>query len=327
MHAIESKTMIAIFSTSARNDDKGVMDSLNGEVNGPENVNLKLDSISLYTKAEIKAYGLPGAVPIKTVHFDYSYTLCQHTPDNMSGGGKLTLNDIYFTFNGQSRVSRDMYVFNYGDTTHNYDNARYNTASADRWGIYKPMLDSMYRPVNPGGLNNVDYPYTSTNKAADDQYAGEWSLKKILLPSGGQIEVSYEADDYAYVQDRRACNMYNIYGFGVTPAFTNSSKLYLTFANTDQNYVYVQLPAALVNVGNPTAARQEIYAEYLETLNQLAFKLNINMPKGVETLTAYASITDYGICSNDSNGTMIYIELTPVNGNGGGPLATLPCSS
>lgn len=317
LHAIESKTMVAVFSTSPRNDAKGVMSALNGAINSSENVNMKLDSISLYTKAEIKAHGLPGAVPLKTVHFDYSYALCNGTPDNASGG-KLTLVDIYFTFNGQSRVSKDMYVFNYGNVNSYYDNAPYSYGAADRWGTYKPVTDSAGNPVNPNGMSNIDYPYTSTTKVVDDQYAGEWSLKKILLPSGGQMEITYEADDYAYVQDRQACNMYNIYGFGSSTAYTNSNMLYTIYSNQDQNYVYVQVPTPLLSK-NPASAKQEIYAKYLSGLNQLAFKLNVNMPKGMETITAYAGITDYGLCSNSTDGTMIYLQLTPIDGNG--PLA------
>jgi hypothetical protein len=319
LHSIESKSLIAIFSTSSRNDDKGVESALNGAINSGENVNLKLDSISLYTKADIRAHGLPGAVPIKTVHFDYTYALCKGTPDNSTGQGKLTLQDIYFTFNGQSRVSKDMYVFNYGNTGSYYDNANYAPNASDKWGTYKPVLDSMENHVNPQGLNNVDYPYTSTTKTVDDQYAGEWALKKILLPSGGQIEVSYESDDYAYVQDRRACNMYAIYGFGNNPSSSTLGQLYTIYSNQDQNYVYVKIPTPLLNKNSAASARQEIYDKYLQTLNQLAFKLNIFMPKGLETLTAYASYTDYGLCPNDTTGTIIYLKLAPIDGKG--PLA------
>ncbi|HET6255011.1 MAG TPA: hypothetical protein VFE32_13100 [Puia sp.] len=316
LHAIESKSLIAIFSTSSRNDAKGVNGALDATTNSAENVNLKLDSISLYTKADIRAHGLPGAVPIKTVHFDYTYALCKRTPDNgTSGQGKLTLRDIYFTFNGQSRISKDMYVFNYGDTTTRYDNANYAPNAADKWGTYKPVLDSLEHAVNPQGLNNADYPYTSMTKGVDDQYAGEWSLKKILLPSGGQIEVTYESDDYAYVQNRRACNMYQIYGLGNNPSYSNSSLLYRSYGGQDQNYVYVELPTPLLSK-NPGTARQEIFDKYLQTLNQLAFKLNVAMPKGIETLTTYAGYTDYGLCPNDTNGTMIYIKLATINGHG-----------
>lgn len=318
MHSIESKAMIAIFKTSPRTDGKGVLGDINGTTSTIESVNLKLDSILLYTKSDIKANGLAKAVPLKTVHFDYSYALCNGTPDNSPSAGKLTLTDIYFTYNGQSRASKNLYVFNYGNLSSNLDNAAYAVNYNDRWGTYKPAKDSTGSALNPNGLSNIDYPYTLTNKQKDDQYAGEWSLKKILLPSGGQIEVQYEADDYAYVQDRRACNMYSIYGFGTGTSYAQSNMLYNIFNNTDQMYVYIQLPTALQNT-DPVKQKKEILANYLDGIKQLAFKLNINMPKGMEPLTVYAGFDDYGLCSNSNDRKTIYIKLTAVNGKS--PLA------
>lgn len=304
LNSIESKSMIAIFKTSPRSDAQGVVSDLNGTTNGGENANMKLDSIMLYTKADLKAYGLAGAVPIKTVHFDYSYTLCPGTPDNAAGSGKLTLNDIYFTFNGQARASKDMYVFNYGT-----NNPAYAYNVSDRWGTYKDPSS------NPSGMTNIDYPYTSTNKTLDDQYAAAWALQKVLLPSGGQLEVQYESDDYAYVQNRRACNMYSIYGFGNSPDFTQFPMMYTVYGNQDQDYVYIQLPTPLQN-SDPTLAKQEIFNKYLQSLNQFAFKLFVDMPKGPEPLTVYAGLDDYGVCPNSSNHQVIYLKLTRVNGEG-----------
>ncbi len=324
LHSIESKSMIALFKTSSRNDAKGVNDVMNAIANTAENTSLKLDSILLYSKADLKAHGLAGATPIKTVHFDYSYILCNGTPDNPNSG-KLTLTDIYFTFNGQSRASKNQYVFNYGNwktgtTLATYDNPPYAYNSSDRWGTYKPVLDSNNNAVNPNGLSNIDYPYTSMIKAVDDEYAAAWSLKKILLPSGGQLEISYEADDYAYVQNQRACNMFNIYGLGTNTNFTQGAMLYSIFENQDQNYVYVQLPAPLKNT-NPALAKQEIYYKYLQGLNQLAFKLDIAMPKGLEPLTVYANYGDYGVCPNSTGNNIIYLQLLPLTAGGPGPLA------
>lgn len=315
LHAIESKSMIAIFSTSPRQDSKGVNSDMDGRVASGENANLKLDSISLYTKSEIKTKGLAAARPIRTVHFEYSYALCNGTPDDPSGG-KLTLTDVYFTYNGQSRSSKEMYVFNYGDVAHQTDNPNYAYNASDRWGTYKPVTDTSGAAVNPGGLNNIDYPYSSQNKAADDVFAGSWNLKKILLPSGGQIEVTYEVDDYAYVQNRRACNMYRLYGLGNSSSFTTGNSLYQ--GSQDNNYVYIQLPAALQNT-DPVKAKQEIFSKYLDGLTQLAFKLNIYMPKGVEALTVYANWDDYGLCPNSSDRTVIYFKLSTISGKG--PLA------
>ncbi|MHA4808143.1 hypothetical protein ACX0G9_08545 [Flavitalea flava] len=317
LHGIESKSMIALFNTSSRQDSKGVNGEMDGSINANENANLKLDSIVLYTKADIKAHGLGGAVPVKTVHFEYNYALCNGTPDN-SNGGKLTLVNIYFTFNGQSRASKNMYVFDYGNVAFKTDNPLYSYNASDRWGTYKPMTDSAGSAVNPNGLSNIDYPYTSQNKEANDIFAGAWTLKKILLPSGGQMEMQYEADDYSYVQNRRACNMFRLYGLGNSVNYAQNNMLYSIYQNQDQNYAYIQLPTPLQNT-DPLKIRQEIYSNYLEGITQLAFKLNINMPKGMEPLTVYANYDDYGLCANSADRTVIYLKLRPVDGKG--PLA------
>jgi len=319
LNSIESKSMVAIFKTDPRNDAKGVISALNGKVNGGENANKKLTRIDLYTKADIKANGITGARAVKSVLFDYNYSLCKGTPDNNNpDSGKLTLASISFSYNGQPRINKERYVFNYGSINAKKDNPDYGYNASDRWGTYKPAKDSAGTAVNPNGLNNIDYPYTSGNKLANDQFAGAWSLKKILLPSGGQMEVQYEADDYAYVQDRRACNMYSIYGLGTTPAATTDNGLY-NKSGGDNLYVYIKLPQQLQNT-DPVKRKAEIYAKYLATLNQFAFKLQINMPKGVEPLTVYAtSFDDWGLSSSIHGEDIIYIKLGALDGRS--PLA------
>lgn len=339
MHSIESKSMVAIFNTSSANraDGKGVGAStasanasatdrdrnsfLNGSGNNNEQANVRLERIDLYTKADLKAHGLAGAVPLKTVHFDYDNSLCQGSRDNPLGGGKLTLKDVYFTYNGQDRQSKDKYVFGYDHDKQNSatDNPTYTENASDRWGTYKPAS------ANPKGLSNIDYPYTlnTPNKALDDAYAGAWALKRILLPSGGQMEVQYEADDYGYVQNRRACDMMPIYGFGNGTGARPSNQLY--YGKSDQNYVYISLPKPLANI-DPIKQKQEIYSTYLETLNQFAFRLDLLVPKGNEPITAYANLDDnaslsaYGLCSNSTAANpIIYIRLKDIDGIG--PLA------
>lgn len=313
LNSIESKSMVAIFKTEARNDAKGVHGEMDGTVNSSEIANKKLTRIDLYTKAEIKAKGITNARPLKTVQFEYGYALCSGSPDNASGG-KLTLKSVYFSFNGQPRQVKDRYVFNYGDTTSQTYNPSYAYNASDRWSTYKdPSL-------NPSGLSNIDYPYTSTNKTKNDQYAAAWSLRKILLPSGGQMEIQYEADDYGYVQNRRACNMYNIYGFGKTTSHSSDSSLYTLGVSTADNlYVYIKLDEGLVNT-DATKQKQEIYSKYLEGINQLAFKLQIRMPKGWEPLTVYSNYDDYGFCTGtNTDRKYIYIKLRSVDGKS--PLA------
>ncbi len=311
LKAIESKSMVAIFKTDIRNDAKGVMGELDGRIHTTENANKKLTQIDLYTKAEIKAKGIDNAKPLKSVFFVYDYSLCVGTPDN-NGGGKLTLKEVYFSYNRQVK-SKDRYVFGYNADTSS-QNPSYAYNAADRWGTYKNHA------ANPSGLPNVDYPYTlagSDKKNLNDQFAGAWSLKKILLPSGGQMEMKYEADDYAYTQDRRACNMFNIYGFGNTKDYVNSSNIYRGLSS-DNDYVYIKLATALENT-DTLKQKAEIYSKYLEGIHQLAFKLQINMPDGPEPLTCYAEYDDYGLCKNSTGRDYIYVHLVAVDGKS--PLA------
>ncbi|MCP9751011.1 hypothetical protein [Ferruginibacter sp. HRS2-29] len=318
LKAIESKSMVAIFKTDSRNDAKGVSSDMNGAINNSEDVNKKLSRIDLYTKAEIKSKGIANARPIKSVIFNYDSSLCMGTPDSKNGGGKLTLRSIYFSYNGQTRLMKDRYVFDYGNLSSATDNPHYAYNASDKWGTYKDPAEAT---IHPAGLTNMDYPYTDySDKTKNDQFAGAWALKKILLPSGGQMEIQYEADDYGYVQDRRACNMMNIYGLGNTTAYGNDSAMYRNGGIAeDNNYVYVKLASPLTSTGD-ARLKQEIYSKYLEGINQLAFKLQIHMPKGLEPLTVYSEIESYGVCSNSASKDYIYIKLKTINGKS--PLAT-----
>lgn len=316
LSSIESKTMVALFKTADRKDAKGVISDMDGTINSSEKANKRLDQIDLYTKAELRAHPT-HPIPVKTVHFEYNYTLCPGTPDAIDSG-KLTLVAVSFSYNGQSRARKDRYVFNYGNPAVSTDNPAYAVNASDRWGTYKPASS------NPGGLTNSDYPFAGAalNDAAAkqqlDQQAGAWSLKKILLPSGGQMEVTYESDDYGYVQDRRACNMMALAGTGTSsslPVLT-SGKLY--GSSEDPMYVYVHLPQPLAS-SDPVKARQEIQDRYLDGLKQLSFKLAVQMPKGEEIINSYALFDDFGLCPNSTDQSTIFIHLSAQGGKS--PLA------
>src|SRR5205085_11524211 len=156
----------------------------------------QLNRIALFSKGDLLRFG-NSAKPIKTVYFNYSNKLCQdnngltnQSTNSYTGEkGKLTLESIYFTYNGNERQKKNKYRFHYSD-----NNPTYSYTQNDRWGNYKPATD------NPGGLNNSDYPYSVQDKTKADLYAAPWTLDSVALPSGGKIGVQYESDDYAYVQ-------------------------------------------------------------------------------------------------------------------------------
>ncbi|MCZ4222506.1 hypothetical protein [Pedobacter rhodius] len=192
VHTIESKTKIAYFITTDRRDALGVRD-LKGTPD-TDNRQKCLKEIRLYSKADtIK--------PIKVVKFNYSYELCPNVPNGMDAGqGKLTLTSVWFEYGLTHKGANHPYVFNYNAAQTN-TNIAYANMMTDRWGSYKTAAG------NPGNLTNEEYPYSEQNKTIADANAGAWLLQSITLPSGGKIEVNYEADDYAYVQDKSAMEM------------------------------------------------------------------------------------------------------------------------
>ena len=129
LQTIETKNYIAYFTLSDRQDGLGVQNR-DGGVDASLKMQ-KLEKISLYTKSNYLAHQAnPTTValnPIKEVHFVYKYTLCPGIPNNLSGGGKLTLDKLYFTYQNSNKAQFSPYQFNYGV------NPPYNIKGYDRW--------------------------------------------------------------------------------------------------------------------------------------------------------------------------------------------------
>ncbi len=303
-HSIESKNMIATFTVSDRKDGYGVINE-NGGIKADANgaCQKKLDRIDLYSKADFVKYGT-NAKPIKTVHFTYTYKLCKNytlfNGDASQGNGKLTLESIYFTYNNNAH-QKNKYRFKYAneDAT-----AAYNSLENDRWGNYKPHTQ------NPGGnTSNEDYPYTNQNKSQADANAGIWSLNQVLLPSGAKIDVTYEADDYGYVQNRRAAQMTSILGFGIDENATPENKLFNNtgakvpwdFSGYDYRYVFFNAPVLV-------KTKDDISRLYLQDFKQLLLKLWVKIPKddGYEPIFVYCNIDDFGVVAASGNPTSGY---------------------
>lgn len=198
LHSIETKTHIAYFITEDRRDAYGVL-NLHGGVDSTRKQRC-LREIRLYSKSDV-------VKPIKTVHLKYRYTLCPGVPNSSDavGKGKLTLDEVYFTYGNSSRGSHHFYKFHYnmkvgvpGSQTDSIA-GNYKMLASDRWGSYKRSDGS------PGGMLNDEYPYADSLATLP----GMWALKKIDLPTGGSIEINYENDTYSYVQNRQVMRMQN----------------------------------------------------------------------------------------------------------------------
>ncbi|MGN6419486.1 MAG: PA14 domain-containing protein [Pseudobacter sp.] len=307
LHSIESKTMIATFVLSSRKDMPSVKE--NGERIYDSSAK-RLEKIHLYSKADFNKYG-KKAKPVKTVHFDYSYELCRGALGNDTG--KLTLKKIWFTYNGVKRDSAQSnpYRFRYHS-----NNPRYNNQASDRWGSYK------HPSQNPNSIagdtvRNAEYAYALQDSALAAQNAGAWNLESIDLPSGGMLKIDYESDDYGYVQNRQAMQMYQIAGFNSSPNY-NTAVPFL-YGIQDYRYVFIKVPSG--------GTAKDIYDKYLSGIEKIYFKVFVRVPKDNynngqthEYIPGYARLEkgagSYGVAA----GNIIWVKLQGLHldGNAGG---------
>lgn len=236
---IETRNYIAIFKTSDRSDALGVVDE-NGGID-PEQSHKKLDKIYLYTAQEFydAEQNAREPLPIKTVHFEYDYSLCLGAPGSTDGKGKLTLKKLWVTNNNSIKEAQSPYVFNYASNPEHANNI------TDRWGFYKPKQE--------GALDNERFPYVNQNAIAQNLNTFAWNLTNIILPYGGELVVEYESDAYAYVQDKQAMVMTAVKYLRNNLSAPYTSFIYDTNAAGVINnlYMYFDLPAGVAD-GNAT---------------------------------------------------------------------------
>lgn len=263
IHSIESKNFIARFTLSQRNDGMGVVD-VHGGIN-TSNKSYKLESIKLYSKSDVALNGA-NAIPIKSVFFEYNETLCMGIANSSTSQGKLTLTKVYFTYGASDKGKLSSYQFTYasGALNPNYDVKGY-----DRWGNYKPnpACDATEEGSSRSIPTNAEFPYTTQNATQADNYAQAWSLNEIKLPSGGIIKVSYESDDYAYVQDKKAMQMFRVKGFSNDGGSSSNNKLYES-EETPNNWVHITLDEACTSV---TEFKKRYYPEQAVWWDQTRF--------------------------------------------------------
>jgi hypothetical protein len=301
MHSVVTKNYVAQFYLSQREDGLGVRGDFGGRDYGQRL--MKLDSIVLYSRSDL-LINKTKAVKIKGVHFTYDYTLCTNVENNseavLSDGsnlnkGKLTLKKIYFTYGTSKKGKFSPYTFDYSTV-----NNSYQFTARDRWGGYK---------AEDGKVPNREFPYVDmsninsvTNRsAAADNNAQIWSLTRINLPSGGNIQVSYEADDYAYVQNKPAMQMFKLIGMNYTSETVGMDNyLYNINDLINNNYLFFKLPTPLT------------YNQYknwcIGDLSKVYFKCMTHVnkqskPNDYDYVPGFADIEDYGLVPQPEFGT------------------------
>lgn len=285
LRSICSKTHVAVFTLEDRQDAASPAiggnyshnDLIKGN-NGTAPVKQKaLSRIDLYSIESCHAISEgvyepnADAVPLKTVRFKYNYSLCKNLPNNSNAdvtqNGKLTLEKIWFEYEGKLTSKIAPYIFHYkyptfspGDKgyTNKYNsflnefgnkfsdqdqNPNYNILNTDRWGNYRNYAD-MSSSSQLGKLARF-FPFTDQDPSASFDPAA-WCLKRIQLPSGGEIHVQYEQNDYQYVQNKKAMIMVPLHSATKSDDESKNDKKY-----------YIDLSKVGINLADYSDAQQQ----------------------------------------------------------------------
>ena len=313
VHSIETRNYVAEFSYSLREDGLGVVNENGGK--NPFARLMKLDCITLYAKSERLQKG-NAAVPLKKVNFSYDYSLCKGISNSISdNGGKLTLKQISFTYGSSEKGKLSPYNFSYSE------NPNYSPKKIDRWGNYLKKSDD-----DEGGS------YSALKKDSADKYAAAWLLDSIKTPEGSGIKIKYETDDYAFVQNKTAMEMYT------TQAFTSMDRRNDTPSDNDSVlYAYREVPThpsvnnfLKIKLKKPTTDPEEL-RKYFDDIHELYFSATMTLTKaGVppanEKVEGFIPVSfntfniDYGFCtgtSTPSGFTYAWLKI-PKQTNGDG---------
>lgn len=304
VHSIVSKNQVAEFYISPRMDAVEANDDLNGglptfdEINADDYRTFKLDYIRLYDKTD--RYEKKGdAIPLKTIHFEYDYSLCKNVenfkdidpaipdPDK----GKLTLKKITISHGKNDIGELSPYQFSYS-TNNNPD---YDPNAMDRWGNYKDPASNPYDDGDSRDMRNDEYPYVTQDGTEADEDAKAWHISEIITPSGGKINIEFEADDYAYVQNQIAMRMFPISGATANTALNGNA----IFPSSDENhlyghpYLFIDLHPDFPKTYTDNELRQ-LFFNGKDTLEDLYFKFSVELRDDFEYVAGYVNAVDIG---------------------------------
>lgn len=337
LHQIETATHLAIFKTSEREDGVGVNNELIGGINAiAGNKMFKLDEIRLFAKPDDQ--NLPdfnNDTPLQRIVLEYAHDigepeLCAGIPSSTTGGGKLTLSQVYVTAGKSDRGRLSPYKFKYeladdpatSVNEQERSNPSFDRSNRDRWGNYQENT-GLFGDHYPF----LDFAYTSQYEKPN---AEAWQLKEIKLPTGATLNVEYESDDYAYEMDKPAVQMFDIIGIGGTDfpdeldRFSNtddfSSLRVQPIGSESSHRVYIQLTTPIQG----TATEQSVYFKehYLGKIDNVYYKAFMQLknganPKERDYIEGYAKLVkDIGTYGVSSDGRQAFFSVEEVRSQG-----------
>ena len=314
--SIETATHIAVFELNDQTTEKRYdgLSAANDEVadsdddaQGSHRLRY-LKTIKLYVKDDDNTE-LSDNELIKTVHLEYDYSLMQGLPNSdgaSDSSGKLTLKKVWFEYNGVHNAGISPYTFEYAyptdisypspygatdslSVTSEYaslsaddQNPDYDADNTDVWGMYQ----------NDGASHYSNYYPWLTQNSSDSLDPAAWHLKGIKLPTGAEIHVQYEQDDYRYVQDRNAMAMAE-----VTRVVESGEHSLMGVGNSGAKYYLGNLDKLGMTSDDYDELENLLYTNYVYSGKKMYFKFlyEVNTSCGSEYIDGYANIMAAGV--------------------------------
>lgn len=320
LDTIETKTHFAVFITEDRDDGHSAHtnDELAAEGETYEASTFKkikkLRQINLYAKPT------NGGNPelIKTVHFQYDYTAWPNLPNHQWGTdphGKLTLKRVWFEYNGvvNAKISPYEFEYTYPDvdypSKYQYIKDEMTNSSLEQTPDYTPNIDCWGKYQRSGQDRRDKYMSWVTQKPAAQFDPAVWQLKRIILPSGGEIHVQYEENTYSYVQDRPSCQMVSLLNENSSSDnnYAKTTRFYLNLNDIDINASSTTEKQELVDLIKKT------YMSNNKFLTHMYYKFFYSLKnRDADDITScdgdyidgFAKVTDVGISSG-----RVYIDI------------------
>lgn len=264
----------------------------------------QLEKIVLYAKNDLDQ-------PISTTYFEYDNTLVQGVPNTNGSGnnsGKLTLKKVwtesggtikskiapyqfdYEYFTNYPQVVKDKYEFILDDNEDLSDGEYYKlltkgdgtSSISDQNPVYQEGQLDMFGNYRIDGKERFENMQPWVNQQENDPHfdPAAWQLKRIILPSGGEIHVQYEQKDYSFVQDKGAMVMTNLIdhddfnnGYETLNLFDLTGNKII---NPDANKYFIDLQSVGVNPADSDEVNTYLAAlrtHFVTLKNKLYYKI------------------------------------------------------
>ena len=215
---------------------------------------------------------------IQKVVLKHNYSLKKNHPSSISDLGVLTLEKVYSIFRWSDKGNNYKYEFEYeDDDPATNDNPDFNRFNVDGWGDYTD--NSTYASNKQYPFKEL--PYVNQNESGN----AEWLLKKIKLPSGADLKIDYEKNEYTYVQDEEATQFFDIVGTEMEGNYSNQELI----NNANRNI----LRPRLGSIEDNNKIIVELDAEFFKHTNNQTEWINIFKEKYIEGIENELLISAY----------------------------------